>query len=36
MEEGVEIFKSCRDMNLPPAAKQRVEQVLGYYAEQGK
>jgi hypothetical protein len=35
-DEGVEMFKSCRDMNLPPAAKQRVEQVLSYYAEQGK
>lgn len=36
IEEGVEVFKSCRDMNLPPAAKQRVEQVLGAYEAQGK
>jgi hypothetical protein len=35
-DEGIEMFKSCRDMNLPPAAKQRVEQVLSYYAGQGK
>jgi len=35
-DEGVEVFKSCRNMNLPPAAKQRVEQVLSAYAAQGK
>lgn len=36
IDEGVEMFKSCRAMNLPPAAKQRVEQVLSFYAGQGK
>ena len=35
-DEAVEMFKSCRDMNLPAAAKQRVDQVLAYYAAQGK
>ena len=35
-DEGLEMFKSCREMNLPPAAKQRVEQVLAFYAAQGK
>ncbi len=35
-DEAIEMFKSCRDMKLPPAAKQRVEQVLAYYAAMGK
>lgn len=36
VDEGLEVFRSIRDMNLPPAAKQRVEQVLAHYAGQGK
>jgi tetratricopeptide (TPR) repeat protein len=36
IEEGVEMFKSCRDMNLPASAKQRVEQVLAAAAAQGR
>lgn len=36
IDEGLEMFRSCRNMNLPPAAKQRVEQMLSYYAGQGK
>ncbi len=36
IDEGVEMFKTCRAMNLPPAAKQRVEQVLAAVAAQRK
>ncbi len=36
VDEGVEMFKSCRDMNLPPAARQRVDQVLAAVAAQQK
>jgi hypothetical protein len=35
-EEGVEVFRACRNMHLPPVAKQRVEQVLAIYDKQGK
>jgi hypothetical protein len=36
IEEGVEVFRACRNMNLPAVAKQRVEQVLAIYDSQGK
>ncbi len=36
LEEGVEVFVTVRDMKLPPAARQRVDQVLAYYAAQKK
>jgi tetratricopeptide (TPR) repeat protein len=36
IDEGVEVFKSCRGMNLPEVAKKRVEQVLSAYEAQGK
>jgi hypothetical protein len=36
VEEGVGVFRSCRDMNLPAAAQQRVDQVLSIYESQGK
>jgi pentatricopeptide repeat protein len=36
VDEGLEMFRSIREMNLPPAAKQRVDQILTYYETQGK
>jgi hypothetical protein len=33
-EQAIEVFESCRAMNLPPTAKQRVDQVLSYYKSQ--
>jgi tetratricopeptide (TPR) repeat protein len=36
IEEGVEVFMTVRDMKLPPAARQRVDQVLTYYEAQKK
>lgn len=36
VEEGVEVFMTVRDMKLPPAARQRVDQVLSYYEAQKK
>lgn len=36
VEEGVEVFMTVRDMKLPAAARQRVDQVLAYYAAQKK
>ncbi len=36
IDEGVEVFKECRNMNLPAAAKQRVEQILAAVAAQKK
>jgi tetratricopeptide (TPR) repeat protein len=35
-EQALEVFESCRGMNLPPTAKQRVEQVLSFYKSQKK
>ena len=35
-EQAIDVFESCRRMDLPPTAKQRVEQVLSYYKSQQK
>lgn len=36
IDEGLEVFRSLREMKLPATAKGRVDQVLNYYAGQGK
>jgi tetratricopeptide (TPR) repeat protein len=36
VDEGIAMFESCRQMDLPPGARQRLEQVLEYYRNQGK
>ena len=36
VEEGVAVFMTVRDMKLPAAARQRVDQVLAYYEAQKK
>ncbi len=35
-DEGIAIFESCRDMDLPPSARARLEQVLSYYGKSQK